>query len=157
MTPLVFYYHNSVLLPSFQIIQALIRKRTPHVLTGEYNEFLIDVYLLLDNPASNVIVFDWDNTFPVDPDFYNCLIEEYIKVGFRPIICTLREFDASNIAEMQRILKNQEIMIYFSDGRSKQDYLSKEKGISVNLWIDDYFPAICRFGCALLRENKINF
>ena len=151
--PLMFYYHNT-LTEAFQILKHAIQQSDCHTLTPHYNAFNIDVYALLDKPPSRVIAIDWDNTITADVDFYCQLINAYLYQGWTPIICTLRAPTLDNYHEMGQILHRQDIQIYATDGRSKQAFLQRHK-IDVHLWLEDYFPAICREGCALLRQNGI--
>lgn len=151
--PITFYYHNK-LTDAFQLLKHAIQQSKCHVLTHNYNAFSIDVYALLDKYRSRTVSFDWDNTITADMEFYNKLIDTYIHHGWTPIICTLRAPTIENYTEIRHALKRDHIQIYATDGRSKQAYLKRHK-INVHLWIEDYFPAICKEGCALLRQNGI--
>ena len=150
---LTFYYHN-ILTPAIQLLTNAIVQSACHQMIDQYNEFSIDVYALLDNPNAKTVVMDWDNTLTADIEFYSNLINSYIQWGWNPIICTLRNPTNNNLEEIRQTLGRDDIRIYGTDGVSKQSYL-QARGIEVHLWLDDYFPAICKCGCPLLLKNGI--
>ncbi|MEN9433121.1 MAG: hypothetical protein RLZZ422_710 [Pseudomonadota bacterium] len=152
--PIKFYYHNNALTSAYQVLKQAIQQSHCHSITERYNEFDIDVYALLDKRRSKIVAFDWDNTITADVDFYRDLMETYRQQGWTPIICTLRAPTLENYREIHHSLQNNTIQIFATDGRSKQAFLKRHK-INVHLWLEDYFPAICREGCALLRQNGI--
>ena len=151
--PITFYYQN-ICTSAYELLLQTIQKSDCHAITKHYNAFNIDVYALLDKPRSKIVAIDWDNTITADIGFYRELIDTYQQQGWTPIICTLRNPSVNNLAEIRHALQRDDIAIYATDGRSKQAFLKRHK-INVHLWLDDYFPAICKEGCALLRQNGI--
>jgi hypothetical protein len=152
----VLYYQNDRQSPSFKIFESQIADKENYSFLDVYNEFSIDVYLLLDNPDSKMIAFDWDNTVGEDIPFYSKLMDVYIENGFTPIICSLRSPAKENLREFHQKLKRKDIAIYLTNGISKQKYM-KMFGYHVNLWVDDFFPGICRYDNPLLEKNKIDY
>jgi hypothetical protein len=151
---LTFYYNGNIQkVPSYRLIKEALGERGDY-LVEFYNEFLIDIYVLLDNPDSKYIAIDWDNTVSADPEFFIDLIHKFQKAGYTPFICTLRAPDRENIAEIKSVLEARNIAIYLTDGQDKRDYM-QDLGVDVHLWIDDFYPGICRETCPLLTENGI--
>ncbi|MBK8453125.1 MAG: hypothetical protein WAQ53_09665 [Thiofilum sp.] len=151
--PITFYYQNTYT-SAYELLLNAIQQSDCHALTKQYDAFSIDVYALLDKPRSKIVAIDWDNTITADIGFYQQLIDTYQQKGWTPIICTLRAPSPENLAEIRTALQRDDITIYATDGRSKQAFLKRHK-INVHLWLDDYFPAICKDGCTLLRQNGI--
>ncbi|MCK5810384.1 MAG: hypothetical protein KAH00_04805 [Cocleimonas sp.] len=151
---LTFYYNGNIKkVPAYHLIEAAIEERGNY-LVEFYNEFLIDIYVLLDNLDSKYIAIDWDNTVSADPEFFIDLIRKFQKAGYTPFICTLRAPDEENIAEITAVLAARNIAIYLTDGQEKQSYM-QNLGINVHLWIDDFYPSICRDACLLFIQNGI--
>jgi len=150
---LTFYYMGPSGAHVVSIIEQSIRSRG-HDLVDYYNEFLIDVYLMLDKVKSKHIAIDWDNTISADQDYFRCLIHEFQEAGYAPFVCTLRAPDKENIKEIIGVLEEAEIPIYLTDGKPKRKYM-KDLGVKVHLWIDDFYPAICGDSCRLLKRNNI--
>ena len=150
---LTFYYNGNQELEAFQILQNTLDARG-YYLVEFYNEFLIDVYTLLDDPNSKHIAIDWDNTISADQKFFKNLIKQLQSAGYKPFVCTLRAPDRENIEEIRSILEKTNIAIYLTDGNPKREYM-KKLGIDVHLWIDDFYPGICRETCSLLTRNCI--
>ena len=151
---LTFYYNgNNLKMPSYSIIKAALKERGDY-LVEFYNEFLIDIYVLLDTPDSKYIAIDWDNTVSADRTFFIDLIRRFQKAEYIPFICTLRSPEKDNVVEIRSLLAETNIGIYLTDGCDKRDYM-QDLGINVHLWIDDFYPGICREACSLLIENGI--
>ncbi len=150
---LTFYYNGNQEFEAFKILQTALDERGYH-LVKFYNEFLIDIYTLLDNPESKHIAIDWDNTISADQAFFKHLIKNLQSAGYKPFVCTLRAPDKENVEEIRLILENSNVSIYLTDGSPKRDYM-KELGIDVHLWIDDFYPGVCRETCSLLTRNNI--
>jgi hypothetical protein len=150
---LTFYYRGATGARVVDVVTESIRERG-HDLVDVYDEFLIDVYLMLDKPGSKHVAIDWDNTISADQGYFRQLILKLQKAGYSPFVCTLRAPDKENIAEMVSVLEEAEIPIYLTDGKRKRKYL-KKLGLKVHLWIDDFYPAICGDACRLLKRNKI--
>ena len=150
---LTFYYQARPQLKAFQLIKSLLEQRE-HDLVGHYDEFLIDIYLLIDNKKTKHIAIDWDNTVSADQGFFKNLIMQFQKSGYEPCICTLRAPDKENRDEIYAFLEETNIPIYFTDGRPKRKFL-KKLGVKVHLWVDDFYPGICRDSSKLLARNNI--
>ena len=150
---LTFFYNGGSQASVYKLIANNLKEQE-HLLVEFYNEFLIDVYLLIDKPKSKYIAIDWDNTISADQDYFLQLIKLFQKAGYSPFVCTLRTPDQENIKEIKSILENANIPIYLTDGRPKRKYL-KDLGIKVHLWIDDFYPGICGDSCKLLTKNNI--
>ena len=150
---LTFYYMG---VPDAQVVSLVkesIQERG-HDLVEVYDEFLIDVYLMLDKLKSKHIAIDWDNTIRADQVYFRRLIFKLKQAGYSPFVCTLRAPDKENIKEIVEVLEEAEIPIYLTDGRPKRKYMRK-LGVKVHLWIDDFYPAICGDACRLLKRNNI--
>ena len=150
---LTFFYSGDIEQETFKLIESELEVEE-HYLVEFYNEFLIDIYMLLDNKKSNYIAIDWDNTISADQDFFIALIIKLKNAGYIPFVCTLRAPDKENIKEIRGILEETDIAIYLTDGRPKRKYM-KSLGIKVHLWIDDFYPGICGDSCKILAMNNI--
>jgi len=150
---LTFYYCGDSEQKVFRLIQQEL-KVEEHFLVDFYNEFLIDIYMMLDRPKSKHVAIDWDNTISADKDFFLQLIKKLQNAGFEPFVCTLRAPDKENIDEIKGVLEEANIAIYLTDGKPKRKYM-KQLGMKVHLWIDDFYPGVCGDSCKLLRRNNI--
>ena len=150
---LTFYYCGQKESPVYNIVKESILKEE-HKLIDFYNEFLIDVYLLLDKPTSNYVAIDWDNTISADKDYFLALIKLLKSEGYIPFVCTLRAPDKENIKEIRDVLEECNIAIYLTNGKPKRKYM-KKLGIKVHLWIDDYYPGISGESCKIFSRNNI--
>lgn len=150
---LTFYYRGASGTRVVDIVKESIRERG-HDLVEVYDEFLIDVYLMLDKSRSTHIAIDWDNTISADQGYFRQLILKLQKEGYSPFVCTLRAPDKENIEEIVAVLEEAEIPIYLTNGKPKRKYL-KKLGLRVHLWIDDFYPAVCGDACRLLKRNNI--
>lgn len=155
MSGLVFY-HRPNTHPAFTVLQSVIRMNGEHRVIHEFNEFLIDAYVLADSLTSRVIALDFDNTITADVDFYIDLIDTYRKHGWEPVVCTLRDDLGDNLTEIHEKLHDSGIRVYTTDGKRKRAFMLHE-GISVGLWIDDYFPGISQCGTSFLLNNGIDY
>ena len=155
MSGLVFYHrHNNH--PAFSVLQSAIRENGEHRIIREFNEFLIDAYVLADSLTSRVIAIDFDNTITADTDFYIDLINTYRQQNWEPVVCTLRDDLGDNLNEIHEKLHDSGIRVYTTDGKRKRAFMLHE-GISVGLWIDDYFPGISQCGTSFLLNNGIDY
>jgi hypothetical protein len=150
----LYYNGNNQKVSFYHLIEAML-EATGNYLVEFYNEFVIDIYILLDNPKSKYIAIDWDNTISADQIFFLDLIKQCQKAGYLPFICTLRSPDQENIIEIRSLLEKTNIAIYLTDGCDKYLYM-KNLGVSVHLWIDDFYPGICRETCSLLTKMVLN-
>jgi hypothetical protein len=156
MSGLVFYHRNRIPHPAFNILKAAIKLNGEHEVTHEFNEFRIDAYVLGDSMTSRVVAIDFDNTITADIDFYLDLIDSYRAHDWEPIICTLRDDMKDNLDEIHDKLHDAGIRVYTTDGKRKRAFMLHE-GISVGLWIDDYFPGISQCGTSFLLNNGIDY
>ncbi|MDQ5770936.1 hypothetical protein [Thiothrix subterranea] len=156
MSDLVFYYHNRLPCAAFTVLETAIKEHGEHELISTFDEFRVDQYVLADSATSRIIAIDFDNTITADPDFYLALIKRYRESGWEPIVCTLRDDMDDNLLEIRERLQGDGMRIYTTDGRKKRAFMLHQ-GISVGLWIDDYFPAIIPFGSPLLIRNGIEY
>jgi len=150
---LTFFYSGDQDLEIFKLLEKNLEDQE-HYVVEFYNEFLIDIYMLLDNLKTKHIAIDWDNTISADKDFFLQLIKKFQQAGYTPFVCTLRAPDRENIQEIREILEETNIAIYLTDGKPKRKYM-KKIGIKVHLWIDDFYPGICRDTCKMLVRNNI--
>ena len=150
---LTFYYCGSKDDEVYKLIKANLVEQE-HDLVDVYNEFLIDIYLLLDKPKSKYIAVDWDNTISADKEFFLQLIKKLQQAGYIPFVCSLRAPDKENIVEIRDILEEANIAIYLTDGKPKRKYM-KKLGIKVHLWIDDFYPGISDESCKIFARNNI--
>ncbi len=150
---LVFYYRGKKKTAAFRLCERALLGRG-HELVQHYDEFLIDVYVMLDRPKSKYVAIDWDNTISADQKFFKQLIRKLKKVGFAPFVCSLRAPDRENLQEIVQILDEAMIPIYLTDGRPKRNYM-RSLGVKVHMWIDDFYPGVCGDACKLLARNNI--
>lgn len=150
---LVFFYCGDTDEEVFKLLQTNLSEQE-HDLVNIYNEFLIDIYLLLDKRKSKYIAIDWDNTISADQDFFLQLIKKLQQAGFTPFVCTLRAPDKENIKEIRSVLEEANIAIYLTDSKPKRKYMRK-LGVKVHLWIDDFSPGISDESCKIFARNNI--
>jgi hypothetical protein len=150
---LTFFYCGNPDVEVLEIIKTNLAEQE-HDLVDVYNEFLIDVYLLLDKTKSKYIAIDWDNTISADQDYFLQLIKKLQQTGYTPFVCTLRAPDRENIQEIRKVLEETNIAIYLTDGKPKRKYMRK-LGVKVHLWIDDFYPGISDESCKLFTSNNV--
>ncbi|MCF6189098.1 MAG: hypothetical protein L3J51_01310 [Cocleimonas sp.] len=150
---LTFFYCGDMNAKVFKLLEKNLSEQE-HDLVDFYNEFLIDIYLLLDKLKSKYIAIDWDNTISADQDYFLQLIKKLQKAGFTPFVCTLRAPDKENIREIRSVLEETNIAIYLTDGKPKRKYMRK-LGVKVHLWIDDFYPGISDESCKIFARNSI--
>ncbi len=150
---LTFYFDPASQSEAVNVIHTLL-ENCVHEVVEFYNEFLIDIYLMLDNRKSKYIAIDWDNTISADQEFFKRLIQQFQQAGFSPFICTLRAPDRENLKEIIEVLEELTIPIYLTDGQPKRKFM-KNLGVKVHLWIDDFYPGICGDSCKMLSRNNI--
>ena len=150
---LTFFYCGDPQQKVFKLIEKTLDEED-HFLVEFYNEFVIDIYMLLDRPKSKHVAIDWDNTISADKDFFLQLIKKLQEEGYNPFVCTLRAPDKDNIQEIKDVLEETKIAIYLTDGKPKRKYM-KKLGVKVHLWIDDFYPGICGDDCKMLGRNNI--
>jgi len=150
---LTFYYDAAGKSEALSVIHGML-EGCVHETVSIYNEFLIDIYLMLDFPKSHHIAIDWDNTISADQEFFKQLIRNFQQAGYSPFICTLRAPDRENLREIIEVLEELTIPIYLTDGMPKRKFM-KDLGVKVHLWIDDFYPGICGDSCKMLSRNNI--
>jgi len=148
-----FFYSGN---PDVEVYKLIAQKldEEEHYLVDFYNEFLIDIYMILDEVKSNYVAIDWDNTISSDQEFFIQLIKDLKAAGYIPFVCTLRAPDRENINEIRGVLEETNIAIYLTDGKPKRKYM-RSLSVKVHLWIDDFYPGICGDSCEILAENNI--
>ena len=151
---LIFFYSGNPKEEIFQLMESALEERE-HYLVEFYNEFLIDVYMLLDKRKSRHIAIDWDNTISADKFFFKSLIAKLQAANYKPFVCTLRAPGKENIEEICGVLEDANIPIYLTNGKPKRKYM-KSLGVRVHLWIDDFYPGICGDSCNILARNNID-
>lgn len=150
---LTFYYQGKRDVHIMGVVEKTLQERG-HDLVGVYNEFLIDVYLMLDKKRSKFVAIDWDNTISADQGYFRRLIRYLQRAGYEPFVCSLRAPDRDNIKEICEVLDEAAIPIYLTDGKPKRKYMRK-LGVKVHLWIDDFYPGVCGDSCKMLIRNAI--
>jgi len=156
MSGLVFYHRPHNPHPAFEVLKGAIEINGEHRIHREFNEFIVDQYVMADSLTSRVIAIDFDNTITADVDFYLDLIDAYRAHNWEPIICTLRDDLHGNLEEIHDKVHDAGIKVYTTDGKRKRAFMLHE-GISVGLWIDDYFPGISQCGTPFLLNNGIDY
>jgi len=151
---LTFFYNGRSKVKALKLLKTTLL-RDEHDFVKFYNEFLIDIYILLDKRKSRYIAIDWDNTISADKEFFLMLIIKLQKYGFIPFVCSLRAPDSDNIKEIRGFLEETNIAIYLTNGKPKRQFM-KKLGIRVHLWIDDFYPSICGDSCKILTRNNIS-
>lgn len=156
MADLVFYFNTQLPCAAFKILEATIHEHGEHEITSVFDEFRVDQYVLADSSTSRIVALDFDNTITADTEFYIQLIQALRREDWEPIVCTLRDSASENLQEIHGRLQDEGIRVYTTDGCKKRAFMLHQ-GISVALWIDDYFPGITQFGTALLTKNGIKY
>jgi len=80
------------------------------------------------------IALDYDDTYTVDPFLWDLFIASAIARGHDVIVVTGRV--DSPTAEEVKINPPYPIIVYYTSGKAKRPFL-EEKGIHVDVWIDD--------------------
>ncbi|MCF6194520.1 MAG: hypothetical protein L3J46_09350 [Kangiellaceae bacterium] len=150
---LTFFYCGDPELEAFKIIKTNLAEQE-HDLIDYYNEFKIDIYLLLDKRKSKFIAIDWDNTISADQQYFLQLIRKFQNAGYTPFVCSLRAPDIESIEEIKKVLEETNIAIYLTDGKPKRRFM-KKLGVKVHLWIDDFYPGISHYSCKFFARNNI--
>lgn len=88
---------------------------------------------------TTVYSFDFDNTITRDVEGTLHLMNYLKSRGHTVIVCTARL--SSVFPEDLDFLKEEGFKVYFSEHRSKDQYL-REQGIMVDVWIDDCPDAV---------------
>ena len=84
---------------------------------------------------------DYDGTFTEDPEFWLDFIDSLRKRGHSVYMVTLRSKEHDLDAIHEYIEDHYKVPIVWCDGRSKRE-VTEEKGIKINIWIDDMPEAI---------------
>jgi len=150
---LTFFYCGNPDAEVYKLIKTNLAEQE-HDLVDFYDEFLIDIYLLLDKTKSKYIAIDWDNTISADQAYFLQLIKKLQQAGYTPFVCSLRAPDKENIQLIRKVLKLSNIAIYLTDGKPKRKYMRK-LGVKVHLWIDDFYPGISDESCKIFAKNNI--
>jgi len=84
---------------------------------------------------SIVIAIDYDDTYTLDPTFWQGFISTALTHGHKVICITARRKTLENQQELATTLPDC-VEVYFSYDEPKSDY-AKRNGIAVDVWIDD--------------------
>ena len=76
-----------------------------------------------------IIGLGWDETYTLDPGFYDFIIDAAIVKGHEIVIVSERRPTVSNAEEV----KHPKAKVYFTDSQPKKRYMS-EQGIKVDVW-----------------------
>lgn len=76
-----------------------------------------------------IIALDYDNCTTLDIPFWLSFIESAKAAGHTVLIVTYR-------ADWHPLETKFDVPVYYTASKAKRDYMS-EKGITVNVWIDD--------------------
>jgi len=81
-----------------------------------------------------IVAIDFDNTITLDVALWQDIIGRFQAHHWTPIVVTARRHTLENAKEIQKTIGF--LPILFTDMKPKRQY-AKEKGYSVDVWIDD--------------------
>lgn len=81
-----------------------------------------------------LIAIDYDNTYTLDPDFWDSFLENARK-SHHNVICVTRRFQSKG-KKVYKALDGKVDDVIFCNHRPKID-VTRELGIYVDVWIDD--------------------
>jgi len=89
-----------------------------------------------------VLIIDFDDTLTAIPAFWNEVIASARLMGLRVICITQRVQDESNADEIDEWMADNRpgrvpIAVYFTNGRSKVDYIEQELQLTKYILCDD--------------------
>ncbi len=103
-----------------------------------------------------VIALDYDNTYSLDPQMWNEIIDTMQRAGHRVICVTMRYGKESRFASeckpVYEALANRVDDIYCTGRKAKRTFLY-ERGINVNVWIDDS-PHFVLYDAVDVKEDE---
>lgn len=79
------------------------------------------------------IALDYDGTYTADPDMWNRVIELFKSYGWRVLVVTARRDTEENVAEVQV----PGCSVVFTRLSPKEWFMRENRGINVDIWIDD--------------------
>ena len=82
------------------------------------------------------IAIDYDDTYTVDPDFWNDVIMLAQRRGHEVVVVTARPDTEEMRCEMRGVFDMWEVVVYCSGDEPKADY-ARRKGLAVDVWVDD--------------------
>ena len=82
------------------------------------------------------IAIDYDDTYTVDPDFWNEFIMSAQRRGHEVVVVTARPDNDETRCEMRGVFDIWEVAVYCSGDEPKAHY-ARRKGLAVDVWIDD--------------------
>lgn len=98
-----------------------------------------------------LLAIDYDNTYTADKPGMQAIIRCFQTNGHKVILATMRSRELDYHPDFDFLEFTYNVPCYFSDGRSKRDYLS-ELGIYPNWWLDDN-PESITIGSHLSEEE----
>lgn len=81
------------------------------------------------------IAIDFDDTYTLDPDFWDAVAAIAEGCGHRILIVTCRRGTDENM-EIVRQYTGDQYAAFFTDLNPKRDYMDRQ-GLPVDVWIDD--------------------
>jgi acid phosphatase class B len=82
------------------------------------------------------IAIDYDDTYTVDPDFWNEVIMSAQRRGHDVVVVTARPDTEETRCEMRAVFDMWEVVVHFSGDEPKADY-ARRNGLAVDVWVDD--------------------
>jgi hypothetical protein len=79
------------------------------------------------------IAVDWDNTYSLAPAMWDRVIETFKAHNFRVLIVTCRQDTEENVIEC----KAPGCSTVFTRATPKRWFMKEQRGIEVDVWIDD--------------------
>jgi hypothetical protein len=81
-----------------------------------------------------IIALDYDETYTLDPDFWDQFLRSAKAAGHDVFICTMRNDD--EMLEVYALLNGKVTAIFNTSRKAKRPYMQSQ-GINIDVWIDD--------------------
>ena len=81
-----------------------------------------------------IVALDYDGSYSLMPELFDCIIEKATSLGYKVILVTMRypeEVDDGFLSVMDKVEET-----YFTSRQAKLPFLAL-KGIRPDLWVDD--------------------
>lgn len=82
------------------------------------------------------IALDYDSTYTVDPSMWDEFIALAQRMGHNVYVVTMRYDTAHESRPVREALESQVEGIFFTGRKGKRSFMY-ERGININIWIDD--------------------
>lgn len=82
------------------------------------------------------IAIDYDDTYTVDPDFWNDVIMLAQRRGHEVVVVTARPNTDDTRSELRGVFDIMEVSCHCSGDEPKADY-ARRNGLAVDVWVDD--------------------